>query len=192
METVILCEVLELDANAMLAMSVHERSEVMEEAKRNITKWPDLNDLQRVAVNRALVKLRITRGHREDEDYLEECSFDEEVEPRNMNNRYLTPNSNGSLHHNSTVHLGQRTFAVDGFPWGWTDGSCSNQSSVAKDEDPFIDSVEFPIDRSDGGTIKDAVMARRYPCPRPIIHKLSASSSVNSSISKSAGTAARI
>ena len=68
-----LCEVLELDEDAMSAMELHERNKVLNEAKRNITQFPNLNNVERVDVNRALLKLK--------EDDREKDLDDEDVNP---------------------------------------------------------------------------------------------------------------
>ena len=58
LKTVVLCEVLELKAEAIAALGAYQRIKVLEEAKRNVKKWPNLNDAQRVEMNCALVRLR--------------------------------------------------------------------------------------------------------------------------------------
>ncbi|KAL6714118.1 hypothetical protein ACLMJK_008612 [Lecanora helva] len=57
-DTEILCEILDLDVNAVASLDPYKRAKVLEEAKRNIKKWPILNSVQRVEVNCALVELQ--------------------------------------------------------------------------------------------------------------------------------------
>lgn len=80
---------------AMSAMELHERNKVLNEAKCNVTQFPNLNNVERVDVNRALVKLK--------EDDREKVLSDEDVNPglAAAGERYLPvfwePNADGDL-----------------------------------------------------------------------------------------------
>ena len=58
----------------MAALHPRQRTGVLEEAKRNIKKWPSLTNTQRVEVNCALVDLRRTKDCGENDEYLSQLS----------------------------------------------------------------------------------------------------------------------
>ena len=59
-QTVVLCEVLELNVEVVATLGAYQRIKVLEVAKQNVKKWPRLNDVQRVEMNCALAGLQTT------------------------------------------------------------------------------------------------------------------------------------
>ena len=77
-DTLLLCEILELDVKVMATLSPYRRAKVLEEAKRNVKKWPILNDVQRVEVNCALVELQYAKAREKSVTHLDRFSFSDQ------------------------------------------------------------------------------------------------------------------